>query len=121
MRRRPRRSRTAHDRAVRGAAIEIEDIDALRRQRGIRDIALQRAIRVLRVGDYVKLTLKTGAEAFHGETILVRITSIGDRGFCGRLAQRPAATIFGHLRVGSPLRFTAAHIHSLAKEGPDSE
>jgi hypothetical protein len=82
---------------------------------------LQKAIRALRIGDHVKLTLTTATEAFHGETVLVRITRIGEGGFCGRLAQRPASTIFGRLRVGSRLNFTAAHIHSLANEGLDGE
>jgi len=42
-------------------SIEIENIEKLRLREGIKDVELRRAIRGLRAGDYVKLTLLTGA------------------------------------------------------------
>jgi hypothetical protein len=95
--------------------IEIENIDELRRREGIEDVELHEAIRALAVGDVVKVTLLTGTKASGGETLAVRITSIKGAAFRGKLASRPASAGLANLRVGSPLAFTAAHIHSIAK------
>lgn len=101
--------------------IVVEDIDGMRRQQGIDDVELQEEIRELKTGDFVKLTLLTRMGPCAGETLLVRITWIqGDR-FCGRLATRPTLTSLSKLRIGSPIRFTTAHIHSVAKRQPKHE
>ena len=57
--------------------IELENIRDMRRREGIEDAELSRAIRRLRVGDLVQVTLKISPQAFHGETVLVRVTRVG--------------------------------------------
>lgn len=93
--------------------VQIENIDEMRRRVGIDDVELRGAIRGLRIGDYVKLTLLAGPSPSGGETVLVRVTRISGSEFRGRLADRPTSRALAQLRVGSPLAFTAAHIHSL--------
>ncbi len=94
--------------------VEIEDIEGMRRSAGIEDLELREEIDELRVGDHVKLTVRTGA-TFPGETLLVRITQIRGDAFRGLLAERPTSPRLSGLRLGSALRFTASHIHSVAK------
>ena len=95
--------------------VEIEDIEQARLLAGIDDVELRSAIRGLHVGDVVKLTFLTGTTAF--ETLSVRITSISRAAVRGKLADRPVAPALSKLRAGSPVAFTAAHIHSLGKRG----
>jgi hypothetical protein len=97
--------------------VEIENIEALRLQEGIEDVELRAAIRGLRVGQCVRLTLLTGATPSAGETLLVRITHVRAGQFRGRLTSRPASARLAGLRVGSPLAFTRDHIHSIAGMG----
>jgi hypothetical protein len=94
-------------------AVEIQDIDTMRRREGIDDVALREAIRALKVGDFVKLTLLSGTTS--AETVAVRITSIKGSAFRGKLADQPASSGLVTLRAGSALAFTTAHIHSLAR------
>jgi hypothetical protein len=94
-------------------AVEIEDIEQRRLRAGIDDVALRLEIRGLRVGDFVKLTFLSGTAAF--ETLPVRITSISGSAFRGKLADSPASPALSQLRVGSPVTFTTAHIHSLPR------
>jgi hypothetical protein len=89
--------------------VEIENIEELRRQAGIDDVELREEIRGLGIGDHVRLTILTGTRSF--ETLLVRITSIKGSTLRGKLAGRPAAA--SNLRVGLPVTFTTAHIHSI--------
>ena len=96
--------------------IEIENIEQIRLQEGIDDIDLRKEIRQLRVGDLVKLTLLTGATSF--ETLMVRITSVQGSAFRGQLTKKPASSGLADLSVGSPLDFSTAHIHSIAKRQP---
>jgi len=95
--------------------VDIEDIEELRRQQGIDDVNLRVEIRGLRAGDFVNLSLMTGATTF--ETLAVRITSIRGSAFRGKLATAPTSKALAHLRVGSALAFTQTHIHSLHKGG----
>jgi len=95
--------------------IQIENIEEMRRREGIDDVELREQIRRLGVGDFIKLTLLTGRTPGTGETLLVRITSIKGPAFRGKLASKPAVPGLSKLQVGSPLAFTAAHIHSLLK------
>jgi hypothetical protein len=95
--------------------IVVEDIDSMRRRQGIDDVELQEEIRELRIGDFVKLTLLSRTGSCAGETLLVRITRIRGSRFCGALAVRPTCTSLSKLRLGAPIRFTTAHIHSVAK------
>jgi hypothetical protein len=97
-----------------GNRVEIENIEERRHHVGIDDVVLREDIRGLAAGDLVKLTLLTGAGSFAGETVLVRITSIRGPAFRGKLVCKPASTGLSRLGVGSPVAFTAAHIHSLA-------
>jgi hypothetical protein len=92
--------------------VQIENIEEMRRRVGIHDVELRGAIRGLRIGEYVRLTLLNG-ESSAGETLLVRITRINGSEFRGRLADRPASPGLAGLRIGARLAFTAAHIHSL--------
>jgi hypothetical protein len=104
-----------------GERVEIEDIEEMRCRVGIDDVELREAIHRLRVGDHVRLTVRAGT-ASPGETLLVRVTRIQGASFRGRLAEAPASPRLAGLRVGSPLRFTRSHIHSLPKGGlPDGE
>jgi hypothetical protein len=96
----------------------IENIEEMRRQEGIEDVELQEAIRGLAVGDFVWLTFLGSKEGISGETMLVRITSIRGSAFRGKLAKSPSSKNLTHLRVGSPVSFTAAHIHSLPRNRP---
>lgn len=96
--------------------VEIENIEALRRQEGIEDVELGEAIRGLRVGDFVQLTLLAGLKS--SETLPVRITRIRGSVFRGKLAKKPACSALAKLQAGAPLAFTTAHIHSLPKGRP---
>ena len=99
--------------------IVVEDIESMRLRQGIDDAELREAIRSLRVGDLVKLTFLAGPHSF--ETLLVRITRIRGPAFRGKLANRPSFAGLSRLRVGSPVAFTAAHIHSLPRKPPTHE
>ena len=96
--------------------VEIEDIEQRRLRAGIDDVELRAEIRGLHVGDFVRLTFLTGATTF--ATLSVRITSISGSAFRGKLADGPFALALSKLRVGSPVAFAAAHIHSLVKRRP---
>jgi hypothetical protein len=98
--------------------VTIENIDELRKQEGIDDVELHDEIRRLRVGDYVRLTFLTDGKPFTGETLFVRITSIKDSAYRGKLAGDPTLTGLGELHAGSSVSFTADHIHSISREPP---
>jgi hypothetical protein len=95
-------------------SIEIEDIEEMRRAAGIDDVELRRDIGSLRVGDIVKLTFSAGPRAF--ESLLVKITSIRASVFRGKLVNDPACRALSELHSGSPVVFTASHIHSLQRK-----
>jgi hypothetical protein len=96
-------------------AVEIENIDEMRRRVGVDDVELRDEIRGLRAGDLVKITLLSGTKPPASETLPVRITSVSGSSFRGELAKRPAAAGLSGVRAGSPVAFTAAHIHSIVK------
>lgn len=101
---------------MRPVAIEIENIEELRRREGIDDIELRQEIRELRVGDIVKLTFVTGPSLF--ETLPVRITSIDGCDYRGKLARGPTSKTskgLAKLREGAMLCFSSAHIHSVPR------
>ena len=93
-------------------SVEIENIEELRRREGIVDVELRDEIGGLQIGDFVKVTLLTGARSC-GETVSVRITGIRGNAFRGKVATRPAG--LSKLRIGSFIAFTRAHIHSTQK------
>jgi hypothetical protein len=95
--------------------IVVEDIEGMRRQQGIDDVELREEIRGLTVGDFVKLTFLTRTASYASETLPVRITRISGPIFCGTLTVRPTSNDLSKLRVGSPVRFSTAHIHSVPK------
>jgi hypothetical protein len=96
-------------------AVEIENIEQLRRREGIDDAELRQDVGGLRIGDYVNLTFLGGVKPFSGETLPVRITRIRGAAFRGKLAATPALSALASLRAGSLVAFHANHIHSLAK------
>jgi hypothetical protein len=96
-------------------SVEIENIEELRRREGIVDVELREEICGLQIGDFVKVTLLTGARSCAGETVSVRITSIRGSTFRGKVATRPASAGLSTLRIGSFIAFTRAHIHSTQK------
>jgi hypothetical protein len=100
--------------------VRIENIEAMRHRQGIDDVELREEIRKLGIGDFVRLTLLSGANAPAGETLSVRITKIRGDAFRGRLADRPSSNGLAKLAVGTPVVFTADHIHSLAKMTKDA-
>jgi hypothetical protein len=89
--------------------VQIEHIEELRRRVGIDDLELREAIRGLRVGDCVNLTVLDGTTSSAGQTLQVRITRIRSSSFRG-LVDSPGP--FG-LGMGARLAFSAAHIHSV--------
>src|SRR2546427_4887226 len=100
---------------------KIENIEEMRLREGIDDGELRVEIRHLQVGDRVKLTFRTDAESFTGETLLVRITAIRGCTFRGKLAEGSALVNLSKLRVGLPVLFTSAEIHSIPKKRPKLE
>jgi hypothetical protein len=96
--------------------IRIEDIENMRREAGIDDVDLRKAIGRLQPGDHVHLTFRAGTSS--PETLLVRVTTINSSAFEGELAQPPTTASLQTLRVGSPMSFTTTHIHSLATGPP---
>jgi hypothetical protein len=101
-----------------GKAVAIEDIEEMRRRAGIDDVELREAVRRLRVGDRVRLTLLAGPERTAGKTLWFRITRVQGSRFRGRLAEGQSLT---GMRPGALLSFTAAHIHSVAGGGPTDD
>lgn len=95
------------------ATVEIENIEQMRRERDIDDVELHLAIRDLRVGDVVRLTLRVVTDPGNGETLPVRITRIRGAAYRGVLAAKPTSSALDSLKVGTPLAFTAEHVHSL--------
>jgi hypothetical protein len=95
--------------------VQIENIEEMRRQAGIDDVKLRQAVRGLRVGSVVRLTLLTGKPGA-GETLPVRVTQINGRSLQGTLACRPASAGLAALRAGSRVAFTADHVHSILEE-----
>jgi hypothetical protein len=96
--------------------VGIENIYEMRRREGHANVALRNQIRNLQVGDSVKLTFLTGTQAFAGETLMVRITSITGPAFRGKLAKRPTFSGLCKLRVGSYVTFTRDHILGVPKD-----
>jgi hypothetical protein len=101
--------------------LRIQDIEEMRRRAGIEDVELRQAIRGLRVGALVKITLLAGAPGAGGETLLVRITSIRGGAFRGKLASRPTSAALVGLRTGRALAFTGSQIHSVAGMRADQD
>lgn len=98
------------------AAIEIENIDDLRRREGIDDVELHEDIGRLRVGDFVRLTFLSGPNV--RETLSVRITSISSGHFRGRLCGPTAGPRLLDIRPDALVTFTAGQIHSIAPPRP---
>jgi hypothetical protein len=92
---------------------KIENIEQKRRLVGIDDVELRKAIRRLRVGDFIKLSLMTNRSTV--ETLLIQIKSIQGSTFQGHLVHEPSPPNLSKLEVGSLLVFTADHIHSIPK------
>ena len=97
--------------------ITIENIEEMRRREGVEDLELGQQIRELAAGDVVRLTFLGEPRAFPGEVLPVRITSIKDGAFRGKLLNKPTTAALAELRAGAPVTFTAANIHSVAKHG----
>jgi hypothetical protein len=97
--------------------VDIENIEEMRLREGIDDVELREEIRRLRVGDQVHLTFLGGAKPA-GETRLVRITSIRDGRFRGKLVSKLVSVGLPVVPAGAPVVFTASHIHSVAKKHP---
>jgi hypothetical protein len=102
-------------------AVAVENIEEMRCQVGINDVELRKAIRGLRAGDFVRLTLLTGPPPCAAETLLVRITRVRGRAFRGKLASRPVSARLARLRAGWPVAFTSDHIHSIPGGRADHE
>jgi hypothetical protein len=96
--------------------VEIENIEQLRRDKGIDDVELRAAVRRLRAGDLVNLTFLPEVPRARSETLCVRITRVRKTGFLGELTDRPASVHLAGLRVGLAVRFTSEHIHSIPRQ-----
>src|SRR5262249_21295599 len=100
--------------------VAIEDVQTMRRRQGMDDVQLRERTRGLRVGDLVKLIFLSAMEAYGGEPLLVRIPRIQGSAVCGRLVSEPTSAGLPGLRVGSPLAFSAAHIHAVPQRRPSA-
>lgn len=98
------------------AAIDIENIDELRRREGIDDVELHEDIGRLRVGDHVLLTFLSGTNL--RATLPVRITCIRAGRFRGRLIGMTGRPELLGLRPNILVTFTATQIHSIARPQP---
>jgi hypothetical protein len=96
--------------------VQLEDIEEMRRRRGINDLELHEEIGRLAPGGFVKITFVSSPTSF--ETLFVRITSIQGTTFRGKLASEPHSAGLSRLRVGSSVAFSADHIHSIPKGHP---
>jgi hypothetical protein len=95
--------------------IRIENIEEMRDHQGIDDEELRRAIKGLRVGDFVKVTFVPSGCNSAGETLFLRVTKIdGDR-LVGKLDEEPTLPGLSGLQVGSSVAFQKVHIHSVPK------
>lgn len=97
-------------------AIDIENIDELRRREGIDDVELHEDIGRLRVGDRVLLTFLSGTSL--RATLPVRITRIRAGQYRGRLIGTIGRPELLGLRPNILVTFTAAQIHSIARPEP---
>lgn len=88
---------------------KIEDIEEMRRLAGIDDVDLRMAIRRLKPGDLVQLTVSSDARP--NQTALVRITRIRGSAFSGKIARKMPGS-----RIGDLVKFTTANIHSVIKK-----
>lgn len=89
----------------------IENIEGVRRKEGIVDAALKAEVKTLGAGDRVKLSLSIDEKTF--ETLTVRITSVREMNFRGKLVKKPKSQALRPLDVDSSLTFEAGHIHSI--------
>lgn len=94
------------------SAIDIENIDELRRREGIDDVELHEDIGRLQVGDHVLLTFLSATSL--RATLPVRITRIQADQFRGRLIGTIGRPELLGLRPNILVTFTAAQIHSIA-------
>jgi hypothetical protein len=100
-------------------SVEIENIEELRRREGIVDVELREEICGLQIGDFVKVTLLTGARSC-GETVSVRITGIRGNAFRGktgvcRLIETPDRIIY-RVYQGAHSLHTERRADSLAQK-----
>ena len=98
------------------AAIDIENIDELRRCAGIDDVELHEDVARLCVGDHVLLTFLAGTSL--RATLPVRITRIRKDQFRGRLVGTIARPELLGLRPNILVTFTAGQIHSIVQPQP---
>ena len=103
---------------VKPARVPIEYIDQMRRNAGINDDQLWKAIGQLEVGDRVKLTFMVPRMLATRETLVVEIAVVrGDR-FQGKLVSRPAHRALAKLRGSTLIDFRADQIHSIVRAIP---
>jgi hypothetical protein len=93
--------------------LDLEDIDSMRLQLGVDDVELRDRIRQLVAGDCVRLTFLSTIKGNH--TLMVRITSMKNGAFRGRLLHVPVKMVPDGLRVGILIPFAAEHIHSIVR------
>lgn len=96
--------------------LKLENIEALREQVGIVDIELENEIRRLQVGDHVKVTFLTSNGSFQSNTVLVRITSVQNSSYRGKLLEKIDVGKVA-LKRGTVVKFDHRHIHSITKIG----
>ena len=95
--------------------IRIENIEEMRAHEGIDDEELRRAIKGLRVGDFVKVTFVPSGCNSAGETLFLRVTKIDGERLVGKLDEEPTLPGLSGLHVGSSIAFQKVHIHSVPK------
>jgi len=96
-------------------AVEIENIEELRRQAGIDDVELHEEIRGLRPGDRVRLTFLVAGKPSARATVVVRVVRIRQGVFQGKLEKPPSGATLAGLPVNSNVSFTKDQIHSILR------
>jgi hypothetical protein len=106
---------------VKPERVPIEYIDQMRRNAGINDDQLWKAIGQLEVGDRVKLTFMVPRMTATRETLVVEIAGVRRDRFKGKVVSRPLHRGLAKLKGNAVIEFSADQIHSIVRVQPELE
>ena len=95
--------------------LRIENIERMRREKGIFDTQLMEDIRCLQIGHHVNVTFLCNHGRTGNKTVRVRICRIEELVMHGSLVETLSPAT---LKVGSLVTFKACHIHSIPVAQP---
>ena len=98
--------------------VELENIEEMRRRRGITDDKLRDEIPPLRSATRSGSPWRRAPKPSREKPCTCDITTIKGQSFQGELTKKPSSARGSKLRVRSRVTFTAAHIHSV--DSPNS-